>query len=392
VSHDPLGKHDQRLQSLRGLAALTVVVGHCLVTFKNGRIEEPAFHLAPSNALLAGLQVTVHANSAVVFFYVLSGLVLGESLRRSGMASLGQLGCFVVRRVFRLYPIAILSVLFAAAVLRLNAGTVVPGMTTTMDGAMHTPFGGLWALVRNLLCIDYDINPLLWSVQVEVVMIAVLPPLYVLSSRLPLAVNVAVFVSLLLLSILLWVLLPNPARYFHCFYLGLILPQLIAAPWLRKIFCMPLILSVALVITVPVEWLYVSNRLWLPYKFATDAVVSAAILGFVLSRPVTWLRAGPLVFLGDISFSLYALSMAVQFAIIGLVFPRFISAAPSNNAATVSEALLMVGTIVVVLPLSTACYVLIERPAIARGRDFIRWLSTRHAILSRIAQAQSRPL
>lgn len=365
----PSRKYDPRLQSLRGIAALTVVVGHCLVTFKNGRIEEAAFHLAPSNALLALLQVTVHANSAVIFFYVLSGFVLGESLRRSGVASLQQLGGFVIRRVFRLYPVAILSVLLAAAVLRLNADTVVPGMTTTMDDAMHTPFG-LWALLRNLLCIDYEINPLLWSVQVEVVMIAVLPLMFVFSNRLPLASNVAMVVCLLALGIRLWVPLPNPVRFFYCFYLGLILPQMFALPWLRKIFCAPLVLCIALAVTVPVEWLYVSNRLWLPYKFATDAAISMVILGFAMVRPAAWLKTGPLVFLGDISFSLYAMSMAVQFAITGLVFPRLISSAPDNNAATVLELLLIVGTIIVVVPLARACFVLIERPAIARGREF----------------------
>jgi peptidoglycan/LPS O-acetylase OafA/YrhL len=47
-------RHDPRLQSLRGLAAMTVALGHSLTLALAGRIEDPGFHLHPSNALLAG--------------------------------------------------------------------------------------------------------------------------------------------------------------------------------------------------------------------------------------------------------------------------------------------------------------------------------------------------
>jgi hypothetical protein len=52
--------------------------GHCFTTFAIGRIEEPSFHLGFGNAALAVGQLVFQPNTAVIFFYVLSGLVLAR--------------------------------------------------------------------------------------------------------------------------------------------------------------------------------------------------------------------------------------------------------------------------------------------------------------------------
>jgi hypothetical protein len=45
--------HAPRLQAACGIAALCVTVGHCCITFVNGRIEKPTFQLSGSDAILA---------------------------------------------------------------------------------------------------------------------------------------------------------------------------------------------------------------------------------------------------------------------------------------------------------------------------------------------------
>ena len=45
--------HSLRLQSLRGIAALCVAVGHAFTVMSNGRIEDAHFSLRPGNAALA---------------------------------------------------------------------------------------------------------------------------------------------------------------------------------------------------------------------------------------------------------------------------------------------------------------------------------------------------
>jgi len=83
----------------------------------NGRIEDARFALRPGNAFLAAGEVLIEPNTAVILFYVLSGFVLGEALRRhTPISELRHLGGFAVRRLWRLLPVMWLSILFAAAI------------------------------------------------------------------------------------------------------------------------------------------------------------------------------------------------------------------------------------------------------------------------------------
>ena len=62
--------HAPRLQAARGIAALCVTIGHCCITFVNGRIEEPTFQLSGGNAVLAAGELLFQQNTAVIFFYM----------------------------------------------------------------------------------------------------------------------------------------------------------------------------------------------------------------------------------------------------------------------------------------------------------------------------------
>src|SRR3984893_13130441 len=112
-----LESHSFRLQSLRGIAALSVAVGHSFTVMSNGRIEDAHFALRPGNALLAAGEGLVHPHTAVILFYVLSGLVLGESLRRRNAATaLRHLCAFTVRRLWRAPPGPVPAVIFSGTV------------------------------------------------------------------------------------------------------------------------------------------------------------------------------------------------------------------------------------------------------------------------------------
>jgi len=68
-----LRQHNDHLQSLRSLAALSVLIGHSTM------IVEKGYWAGMPNSIF-------QQTSAVIFFYVLSGFVLGESLRRGAGA------------------------------------------------------------------------------------------------------------------------------------------------------------------------------------------------------------------------------------------------------------------------------------------------------------------
>jgi peptidoglycan/LPS O-acetylase OafA/YrhL len=104
------GAHNERLQSLSGVSALSLGIGDATLLVE-------AFY--PGNLALR----IVQPNAAVILFYVLSGFVLGQSLRRANDARSDPLFWrWTIRRVARLAPIYWLAVLLGAASLIAMAG------------------------------------------------------------------------------------------------------------------------------------------------------------------------------------------------------------------------------------------------------------------------------
>jgi hypothetical protein len=136
-----------RLESLRGIAALTVVAAHVWGQFSD----------APSAgwdaAVFQGLKGLSNGTGAVVGFFVISGFVLARSLEANADPSR-----YFRHRIFRLFPAAI---------------TVVALFT-----ALHQWFGIYVAyegdfrpgnVILNMLMIRTDINAVMWSMKVECV-------------------------------------------------------------------------------------------------------------------------------------------------------------------------------------------------------------------------------
>jgi peptidoglycan/LPS O-acetylase OafA/YrhL len=365
--------HAIRLQSLRGIAALCVAVGHTFTLMRNGRIEDAHFALRPGNALLAAGELLIQPNTAVILFYVLSGLVLGVSLRRHAAASVrGRLSGFAIRRLWRLLPVMWLSILFAAAAAILMRGAVFAG-TTAWFAQFAAVVLSPTILLENLLGLSYSINSVLWSIQIELVMIALLPPMAWLSGQTSLAVDVAIVAALYLGAVKFWGAVPNVALFAYCFYLGVVLPKFLAndrsARWLGNGFGV----IVALALLVLVEYLYVSGRLWLPYKFLVDAVVSAYLLAFVLLRPdckgARFLDRPALVWLGDVSYSFYCYAMAVLLVVAWLLLTLIPTPFATSDLGATVIVLATAGLCVAIsLVLAAVSFAFIEKPCMAIGR------------------------
>jgi peptidoglycan/LPS O-acetylase OafA/YrhL len=371
--------HAIRLQSLRGIAALCVAVGHTFTLMRNGRIEDAHFALRPGNALLAAGELLIQPNTAVILFYVLSGLVLGVSLRRHAAASVrGRLSGFAIRRLWRLLPVMWLSILFAAAAAILMRGAVFAG-TTAWFAQFAAVVLSPTILLENLLGLSYSINSVLWSIQIELVMIALLPPMAWLSGRTSLAVDGAIVAALYLGAVKFWGAVPNVALFAYCFYLGVVLPKFLAndrsARWLGNGFGV----IVALVLLVLVEYLYVSGRLWMPYKFLVDAVVSAYLLAFVLLRPdckgARFLDRPALVWLGDVSYSFYCYAMAVLLVVAWVLLTVVPTPFATSDLGATIIVLATAGLCVAIsLVLAAVSFALIEKPCMAVGRAWSKRL------------------
>jgi peptidoglycan/LPS O-acetylase OafA/YrhL len=92
------------------------------------------------------------------------------------------------------------------------------------------------SIIRNVLLLDVFLNPVTWTLKVEVVVALFFPALHLISR---IKCKNAVFLQLTILSILLWLALSNPGGggtlpHVYKFYLGLLIP--IYGPQLAEFF------------------------------------------------------------------------------------------------------------------------------------------------------------
>jgi peptidoglycan/LPS O-acetylase OafA/YrhL len=157
--------NSHNLDLLRSFAVM-LVVGFHLTKFFNGRLET--------------LRVTDFGLLGVMLFFVHTTLVLMFSLERQSAASSASLFVpFMVRRCFRIYPLAILLVTFVF-LFHIPSDLQFGGFNL-----LHQSAGNFLA---NLLLIQnvtrQKANPgILWSLPLELQMYLVLPALFLFASR-----------------------------------------------------------------------------------------------------------------------------------------------------------------------------------------------------------------
>jgi exopolysaccharide production protein ExoZ len=137
-----------RLESLRGVAALTVVGCHV-----NGHLSGGLLYGWFDGLALKAVSAVSNGFGAVVTFFVLSGFVLARSLEGNSDPVR-----FFRNRLFRLFPAAMAVVALLTA-LHWKFGLVI---------GYEAPFDPL-DVILNLLMIRSDINGLMWSLTVECV-------------------------------------------------------------------------------------------------------------------------------------------------------------------------------------------------------------------------------
>ena len=144
------------LDGLRGIAALSVALGHCYVqvtglTLWTSSLKDfPAMPAA--QVVMRVLAAFFPSDAAVMVFFVMSGHVLWESFRRKDMRFFRDLPDYVAARIYRLIPLTIVSVLLL-------------GFISTVPA--HE-------LVNNMLLFSRSMNGVLWSLQAEMVASAML--------------------------------------------------------------------------------------------------------------------------------------------------------------------------------------------------------------------------
>lgn len=302
----------QQIESLRGYAAISVVIGH-------------AFAVQGDYPLV---RVLFNENSAVILFFVMSGYVLGMQL--DGLrGSLGErYKNFAVRRFFRIAPALWVMTPFAFA-------------TGILIGENHG-YGEIW---KTMLFQSKELNGPLWTIMVEMWCSLAFPLIYFVRGRFA---NAALFSALACLS---FTTLPEWTRYLVYFQLGLFVPA--SATMLQRAGAIRYAILAAAIA------LYALGPVFLPVAFwlRTSGLASLLILAFVTESGFPRMR-----FLGRISYSLYL----VHFPLIFMVGAAF-------GGETLATHLLVCA---IAIPLSVAvAYVLhvyVEAPMNDFGKLIVR--------------------
>ena len=146
----------KRLDSLRGLAALSVGVGHAFlcVSFARGSV------------LQAGAIWIFNGDYAVDLFFVLSGFVLTNMVRGFSAA---HYAAYLARRLLRLYPLLWVS-LIAAYVTYAIVARYEPscGYLTVWICRLITPPGSFVAAVKTAAPVQFGLNPVIWTIKAEI--------------------------------------------------------------------------------------------------------------------------------------------------------------------------------------------------------------------------------
>jgi len=274
-------RNSVELQSLRGIAALCVVLHHSLRTLES--TELTAFI---SEAML-------NAHAAVVVFFVLSGFVLTKSLVHRGF-SLSAVSDFYLRRMFRIYPAMWVGIIFGTIYLLFIRALPSPHFSLWAAGHYDPTGATTSSIIQTLLGLYNYLLPPLWTITVEIVASALLPLLvWLMSRRIGLAVS-TIF-ALAVLSLVSGVAARQVPLYLVDFSFGIFLatnPRLTRfnpGPW-------------GMVIAVTVLMWFRTIHPWL-YHDALPSLVeglaSMVVIAGLVAGNAKWMRMRPLVLLGD---------------------------------------------------------------------------------------------
>jgi peptidoglycan/LPS O-acetylase OafA/YrhL len=339
---DATPSFDPRLESLRGIAALLVCVHHGMSVFADN---------APLSALDA-LLFAFNSAAAVIFFFVLSGYVLGRALERDR-----SLLPYLTRRLFRLLPPFIVVVLFSFACERLLR--IDPAPSGLMPGFQHMfwPQPGWDALWDNLLLRSYTVNGPTWTLVIEALGALMLPFAVAVHARIGKRWRWALF------AVIATLLAIGPYYMMLWFYAGYFLADeigtlLAGRPWLAATAFVAGLIGLGTAGT--------SSEFYAVNIVIPSAVNAALMIGAVAASRelLQWTTLAPLRFLGRISYSLYLVHWPTFYACALLA----VICRPIVPTHTWGNVLVMLTSSMLAIGLAALSYRLVEAPSIRTGK------------------------
>ena len=351
----------EHLDACRGIAAILVVASHCLQAVDFDK---------QWNALRVAL-----GHIPVLFFFVLSGYVLGRSLLKAQVDPRFY-AAYLIKRIFRLVPLLVVvfvASFIAAKSMNLERSFSIPVSQWAVNlsnwMAQVATLSQLW---ENILLIQRGLNIPTWTIKIELVCSMLLPILVIVLRRNRFLALFAVFVFCFLGSqsfVRLFGLnngdltLVEAIRYSYLFLFGFMLcgtEEFFSEK--RKLLAIAL-LSISIIALFLTLWFPLGGDL-------TQGILITGIMAVLIPLPFpsakVFLTARIPVFLGNLSYGIYLFHTPVLlFLIAGPITPLL---GFSGGAARFPW--LFVQVFILTLVLSLIAFKFVERPLNRVGHLF----------------------
>lgn len=331
------------LHGMRGIAALIVVLFHVAGVLKN-----------PASAYLNG-------HAAVAFFFILSGLVLGLSLRRSelGVTSYIEYG---VRRAFRLLPLLFVTATLGALYLWF-ADPFLPHSVAYEGQKLTVP-----QYAAGLIGFSLKPNGPSWSIFVELVASALIPLMF-FAGRSAL-IFFGAFAAILGFSSINLDLQHHWNFYLINFFAGLSI--LWWGGYLQPVLERANPFAIGAAAAVCLCAAYLSRLMTGPYAFGDprinllETALFTPFIALVFLRPQMFnaLATPAMRYLGELSFSIYL----THWLLLAATFNAAVLVLGSFTESPAFGVLYSLALIAICICVSIVTYKLIERPGMSCGK------------------------
>ncbi|WP_159457906.1 MULTISPECIES: acyltransferase [Listeria] len=347
-------KHIYFLDSLRGIAAVTVVLAHFAETYSTNPIFKELFEPL--------------GRSAVILFFVLSGIALSLSLEKMNELRFRTYFSYLIKRFCRIYIPFFVIILLAEVIFAILQPEGISGLSAWFNN-VGSRYNDMHTVVSNLLMLGQDvdkIDPVIWSLIIELRISIIFPVLYIFVKRNNIYVSmVALFASFFIGLALLMLLNSKLLIGATVFNVGFFIAGILLSLHWQNIMAFSARVKIFLLSLAIILYLHVSifNLLGVTQKQAiSDVVIGVACVTILLlcyqtERAQKYLENKVFLWLGKISFSVYLVHCVV-----------FIPAIYILTSFGVSIGFIQLISVPFILGVATIYYQLIEKQSIHIGR------------------------
>lgn len=348
------------LQSIRGIASVVVLLGH-------------AFSVYADNGFSIYFNYLLNTHAAVVLFFILSGYVLSSSFS-SKYHQKNAVKIFYITRIFRIYPIIFVASSISLLLIYLNDNARLFDGSLWFNARFREDRYNITYILLSYIGISAFLLPPAWSIAVELGWSFIFPLIYKYIKY----NNTLIFSMLLLVIYIAMNISPGPYDIiWHIlpFFVGVFIFE--KQDKILKIlpsgmsFC---ILPISLLIIIGTNIAYrcdaMSYNIYSLFQVISSTAIMIKFVFFHTADSI--LNSKILVYVGDISYGLYAIHFPVMYFLIYYFVDPLKSAI--KLSCFQSNFVCAIFTLVISLLVSVVFYKIIERPAIDFGKrvnDFL---------------------